>query len=64
MPRGAKGKDGLSSIHKMEIAMTAPAPAKPDAGTAALDYYRREAAKPAKVPAPTDLDQMFGYYAA
>ncbi|MDB6452217.1 hypothetical protein [Falsirhodobacter sp. 20TX0035] len=43
---------------------TAPAPAKTDAGTAALDYYRREAAKPANTPAPTDLDQMFGYYAA
>ncbi|WP_277750064.1 hypothetical protein [Falsirhodobacter deserti] len=44
--------------------MTATTPAKPDAGTAALDYYRREAEKTAKTPAPSDLDQMFGYYAA
>lgn len=41
-----------------------------DAGTAALAYYRREAVVPAntpapsKVAAPSDLDQMFGYYAA
>lgn len=43
---------------------------KQDAGTAALDYYRREQPAPANAPkAPSnpdraDLDQMFGYYAA
>ncbi|REA89632.1 hypothetical protein DV959_13930 [Staphylococcus pseudintermedius] len=58
-----------------EIAMTtsktsAPAPTIPtDAGTAALAYYRRETVKPAAQPVAanadsSDLDQMFGYYAA
>lgn len=36
----------------------------PDAGTAALSYWTREGAKAPKAPAPSDLDQMFGYYAA
>lgn len=40
--------------------------AKPDAATVSMEYYRREAPKPANTPAPTQtvLDQMFGYYAA
>ncbi|WP_256442670.1 hypothetical protein [Falsirhodobacter algicola] len=40
------------------------AAAKPDAGTAALAYYTRPAAPPAKAPDLGHLDQMFGYYAA
>lgn len=47
-------------LRRKETAMTQ----KTDAGTAALAYYTREAAKPAPAPKPTPLDQMFGYYAA
>lgn len=45
--------------------MTTPTtPVPTDAGTAALAYYKRDAAQPIKAPVPSDLDQMFGYYAA
>ncbi len=50
--------------------MSVPTPKSPttpvqtDAGTAALAYYRRDEVKQAGTPAPSDLDQMFGYYAA
>lgn len=45
--------------------MTSPTtPAKTDAGTAALAYYKRDVAPTAPAPVPSDLDQMFGYYAA